>query len=148
MADRPGGPLRRSVSCDDAVSCTPFVLSLVVAAAASASAHHSFSADYHEERTITIEGDVTRFELVNPHSWIRLIAADENGKPQNFSAEWSNAGRLKQLGFTEASIKPGDHLIITGSPGRNPAEYRIHLRTIRRPSDGWKWPKSGRDDDP
>ena len=79
---------------------------------------------------------------------LRLVGADETGKRQNFSAEWSNAARLKQLGLTVASIKPGDHLVITGSPGRNPAERRVHLRTIHRPADGWKWPKSGRDDDP
>jgi hypothetical protein len=130
------------------VKCASLVLSLLFIAIASASAHHSFSADYHEEQTVTIEGDVTAFELVNPHSWIRLVAEDENGQLQSLSAEWSNAARLKQLGFTVASIKPGDRLIITGSPGRNPAERRVHLRTIHRPSDGWKWPKSGRDDDP
>ena len=112
------------------------------------SAHHSFAADYFEEKTITLEGDVVSFELVNPHSWLRITALDENGTLQKFSAEWSNPARLKQAGFTPDSFKPGDHLILTGSPARNAAEHRIHLRTIRRPSDGWKWPRSGRDDDP
>ena len=97
---------------------------------------------------MTIEGDVIAFELKNPHAWLHLAVVDENGKPQKFSAEWSNAARLKQAGFSAESFKPGEHLILTGSPGRNPAEHRIHLRTIQRPSDGWKWPKSGRDDDP
>jgi hypothetical protein len=117
-------------------------------AIASPSAHHSFSAEYFEEQKVSIEGDVIAFELKNPHAWLHLAVVDENGKSQRVSAEWSNPGRLKQAGFTVDSFKPGDHLIITGSPGRDPAERRIHLRTIRRPSDGWKWPKSGRDDDP
>jgi hypothetical protein len=117
-------------------------------AVASLSAHHSFAADYFEEEKISVEGDVIAFELKNPHAWLYLAVPDENGTPQQFAAEWSNPARLKQAGFTAESFKPGDHLIITGSPGRNPAERRIHLRTLRRPSDGWKWPKSGRDDDP
>jgi hypothetical protein len=117
-------------------------------AGASLSAHHSFAADYFEEQKISLEGDVIAFELKNPHAWLYLAVADESGTPQKFAAEWSNPVRLKQAGFTAESFKPGDHLIITGSPGRNPAERRIHLRTLRRPSDGWKWPKSGRDDDP
>jgi hypothetical protein len=117
-------------------------------AVASPSAHHSFSADYFEEQKVSLEGDVIAFELKNPHAWVYLAVADETEKPQKFAAEWSNPARLKQAGFTPDSFKPGDRLIITGSPGRVPAERRIHLRTILRPSDGWKWPKSGRDDDP
>jgi uncharacterized protein DUF6152 len=124
------------------------VIAIVALSAVSPSAHHSFSAEYFEEQKVTIEGDVTAFELVNPHSWIRLIAADENGRLQNYAAEWSNAARLRQLGFTPESIRPGDRLVLTGSPGRNPADHKIHLKTILRRADGWKWPKSGRDDDP
>ena len=128
---------------------TLLALSLgVLTAVASPSAHHSFAADYLEEQKVSIEGDIIAFELVNPHAWLHLEVVDENGNRQKVSAEWSNPARLKQAGFTLASFKPGDHLIITGSPARDPAEHRIHLRTIRRPSDGWKWPKSGRDDDP
>jgi len=130
------------------VKRTLLTLSLgALTAVASLSAHHSFAADYLEEQKISLEGDVIAFELKNPHSWLYLSVVDENGTPQKFSAEWSNPARLKQAGFTTESFKPGDHLIITGSPGRDPAEHRIHLRTIRRPSDGWKWPKSGRDDE-
>jgi hypothetical protein len=116
--------------------------------AAALSAHHSFSAEYFEEQKVTLEGDVIAFELKNPHSYLHLTVADESGQPQKYSAEWSNPARLKQAGFTPDSFKPGERLIVTGSPARNPAEKRIHLRTIHRPSDGWKWPKSGRDDDP
>lgn len=120
---------------------TILVLSIgALTAVASASAHHSFAAAYFEDQRITVEGDVTSFELVNPHAWVHISAADESGRPRNFSAEWSNPARLKQAGLTAQSIRPGDHVIITGSPGRNPSEGKIHLRTIERPSDGWKWP--------
>ena len=128
---------------------TLLALSLgALTAVASPSAHHSFSAEYFEEQKISIEGDVIAFELKNPHAWLHLAVVDESGNRQKYSAEWSNPARLKSAGFSVDSFKPGDHLILTGSPARNPAEHRIHLRTIQRPSDGWKWPRSGRDDDP
>jgi hypothetical protein len=131
------------------VKPTLLALSLgALTAVASPSAHHSFSAEYFEEQKISIEGDVIAFELKNPHAWLHLSVVDENGKRETYSAEWSNPARLKQAGFSVDSFKPGDHLILTGSPARDPSEHRIHLRTIQRPSDGWKWPKSGRDDDP
>jgi hypothetical protein len=119
-----------------------------LAGLATLSAHHSFAADYFEERTVSIEGDVLAFEFRSPHAWLHLEVVDENGNRQKYSAEWSNPARLKTAGFSAQSFKPGDRLIITGSPGRDPAARRLHLRTILRPSDGWKWPKSGRDDDP
>ena len=127
---------------------TLLALSLGALAVASPSAHHSFAADYFEEQKVSIEGDVIAFELKNPHSWLYLAVVDENGERQKFSAEWSNPARLKQAGFTTDSFKPGDRLVLTGSPGRDGSERRIHLKGIRRPSDGWKWPKSGRDDEP
>jgi Family of unknown function (DUF6152) len=131
------------------VKRTLLALSLgVLTEVASPSAHHSFSAEYFEEQKISIEGDVIAFELKNPHAWLHLSVVDETGKRQTYSAEWSNPARLKQAGFSVDSFKPGDHLILTGSPARDPSEHRLHLRTIQRPSDGWKWPRSGRDDDP
>ena len=119
----------------------------VLGAAASLSAHHSFGADYLEDQNVSIEGEVIAFEFKFPHAWLHLLVADANGTPQKYSVEWSNPARLKQAGFSPESFKPGDRLIITGSPGRDPAQRRVHLRTIQRPSDGWKWPKSGRDDE-
>jgi hypothetical protein len=37
------------------------------------------------------------------------------------------------------TLKPGDRVIITGAPGRNASERRIHLKSIERPADGWAW---------
>ena len=41
-------------------------------------------------------------------------------------------------------LKPGDYVIVTGSPGRKAAERRIHLKGLHRPSDGWRWPQAQR----
>jgi hypothetical protein len=37
------------------------------------------------------------------------------------------------------TLKPGDRLIVTGSPSRDPSAYRMHLKRIERPADGWTW---------
>jgi hypothetical protein len=36
------------------------------------------------------------------------------------------------------TLKAGDYVVITGSPGRNPADRKVHLKRIERPSDGWR----------
>ena len=109
------------------------------AAAAPAYAHHSFAADYLEDQRVAIEGDIVQFELRNPHSWVYVMTADENGEMQKYSAEWFSATRLQAQGVTQETIRPGDHVILNGAPGRKAAEHRLHLKSIERPADGWKW---------
>ena len=106
-------------------------------------AHHSFPAHYFEDQSVSIEGELVEFEYRAPHAWVRVMAPDEKGVLQQFSAEWANPSRLTQLGVTKETLKPGDRLVVTGSPGRNAAERRIHLKSIRRPADGWAWAGRG-----
>ena len=121
-------------------------LLLAVAAAivvgGAAQAHHSYAL-YFEDQTVSIEGELVEFEYRAPHAWVRVMAPDEKGMLQQFSAEWANPSRLTQLGVTKETLKPGDRVVVTGSPGRNGAERRIHLKSIRRPADGWAWAGRG-----
>ena len=111
-------------------------------AATAAYAHHSFAREYSEEKLISLEGDVVSFEYRNPHAWVYFTANDSTGVARKFGAEWSNPRRLEQQGIGAAHIKPGDHVIIDGAPNRNASTYSVHLKSIRRPADGWAWPGS------
>ena len=102
-------------------------------------AHHSFAADYFEEQSITIEGDVQEFQFRNPHSLLMFDVKDQGGRVQMYTAEWGNVGRLTSQGVSKESLKYGDHVVITGSPGRIASAFRVHLKGIERPSDGWQW---------
>lgn len=106
---------------------------------AGASAHHSFGAFYHEEQSVSIEGTITEFHYINPHAWVYIAARDLSGVVRSVGAEWANPGRLNQQGIRKDTLKPGDHVIITGSPSRDPSEYKLHLKGIERPADGWRW---------
>jgi hypothetical protein len=102
-------------------------------------AHHSFSAYYFEERSITVEGVVQSFQYVNPHAILVLTVPDADGGAQTFTAEWSNPRRLATAGVLKNTLKPGDVVVVSGSPGRVAAERKLHLKGIRRPADGWRW---------
>jgi hypothetical protein len=133
-------PRRRSIGRAISRRARTALTCLAVTFGVTTLAHHSFYAEYFEEQRVTVEGTVVEFEYRNPHAWVHVMAAAENGAPQRVSAEWSNPARLRQQGLSVESIKPGDFVILTGSPGRDPAKHRIHLRSIERPADGWKWP--------
>jgi len=122
-----------------------FVLGIgsLLAAATAAYAHHSFARDYAEDQQISLEGDVVSFEYRNPHAWVYFTANDGSGVLRKFGAEWANPRRLEQAGVTATDLKVGDHVIVSGAPSRSASTYNLHLKSIRRPADGWSWPGAG-----
>ena len=113
------------------------------ALAAPLYAHHSFTATYDEGKEIKIEGTLVQFMFRNPHAFVAVMAPDDKGVMQRWGVEWGGAGALTGQGVTRDSLKAGDHVIITGNPGRNPEDHRIRMRSLLRPSDGFGWGQKG-----
>ena len=119
------------------------VLALAVLGSVRLAGHHSFAAFYHESQRVSIEGDLTELDYRSPHAWVHVLVTDSEGRAQTFSAEWANPTRLKREGITKETLKPGDRVVVTGAPGRNASENRLHLKGIRRLADGWSWGDRG-----
>jgi hypothetical protein len=120
------------------------LLAFVITAGAMVStgravAHHSFAATYFEDKTQKIEGNLVQFLYRNPHSFVHVEGPDDKGVMQRWAVEWGAGGQLGRQGVTRETLKPGDHVIIVGNPGRNPDDHRLRMVNITRPSDGWKW---------
>ena len=119
---------------------------LLVAAAAMvagggtrAYAHHSFAATYLERQTVTVEGELVQLDFRNPHSFVHVMVKHKDGSTVRYAVEWGGVGQLGEQGVNRETFKIGDHVIITGAPGRNPADHRVRMVTLRRPSDGFAW---------
>jgi hypothetical protein len=115
------------------------VLALAASLAAPARAHHSFSAVYRADETVRIEGEVAQLLFRNPHSILHVIAPDESGEMIRWAVEWQGATQLGAGGISGQTLRPGDHVIVTGNPGRDPAEHRIRMLSIKRTTDGFGW---------
>jgi len=120
------------------------LLALVITAGAIVSggralAHHSFAATYFEDKNQKVEGNLVQFLYRNPHSFVHVEGPDEKGVMQRWAIEWGAGGQLGRQGVTRETLKPGDHVIVVGNPGRNPDDHRLRMVNITRPSDGWKW---------
>lgn len=119
------------------------VLGLVVIVALAvgvrAHAHHSFAATYNESKKVTVEGRLVQFLWRNPHSFVHVMATDDKQQTQRWAAEWGSGGQLGNQGVARDTLKVGDHLIVTGDPSRTPGDFRLRVRTIFRPKDGWRW---------
>ena len=119
---------------------TVLVVAGAFACGAQAFAHHSFTATYLEGQEATIEGDLVQFIYRNPHAFVQVMAPDPQTKDVvRWAVEWAGNGQLRQAGITAETLKVGDHVVVTGSLGRNPEEHRLRMRTISRPKDGWRW---------
>lgn len=115
------------------------LVALALLAGGRVSAHHSFAATYMEDKTMTVEGDLVQFLFRNPHSFVHVTAPDDQKNPQRWTVEWGGGGQLGQAGVTRETLRPGDHVIVTGNPGRNAADHRLRMQKIVRPKDGWSW---------
>src|SRR5580765_2066396 len=104
-----------------------------------AMAHHSSTSVYIQGKPMKIEGTLKEFIWRNPHSFIKVEAPDEKGAMQTWVIEGAAPTQLSESGMTKSTLRPGDHLIITGKPGRVAEDHRMLLESIERPSDGWKW---------
>lgn len=108
--------------------------------AATAYAHHSFPATYQTNKLVTIQGKVAQLLFRNPHSFLHVDVPDATGQVRRWSLEWGGAAQLTNQGVVKDTLKAGDTLIITANPARSSADStRALLKTIERPSDGWKW---------
>jgi hypothetical protein len=120
-----------------------YLVVLLVAAAAfvgaRAYAHHSFAATYLEDQTVTVEGELVQFLFRNPHSFVHLNVKEKDGKLVRYAVEWGGAGQLQGQGVTRETLKIGDYVKITGSPGRNPKDHRIRMQFLERPKDGYSY---------
>jgi hypothetical protein len=115
------------------------VVGVALVANGRVQAHHSFAVTYLEDQTISIEGKIVQFLFRNPHSFVHVEVKGKDGVLERWGVEWGAGRQLNNLGVTRETLRAGDVVIITGSPGRNPAEHRMRLKTITRPSDGWRW---------
>jgi hypothetical protein len=54
-----------------------------------ASAHHSFAAEFDVDRPVTLEGVITEVEFLNPHSWIHIDVAKDDGTVESWAIDQS-----------------------------------------------------------
>ncbi len=118
---------------------TLILMTATVVAGVPAYAHHSFAAYYFESQSVSLEGTVRELVFKSPHAILVFSAPDPQRRMQNYQAEWANPNRLTGQGVTKDTLQPGDVVVVTGSPGRVASEYKVHLKEVRRPADGWSW---------
>src|SRR5207253_2147703 len=69
------------------------------------SAHHSFQAEYDDEKPITLTGNVTKVSPDNPHGWIYLDVKNDKGRIIHWALELPPPNVLQRNGFNTSVYK-------------------------------------------
>jgi hypothetical protein len=118
---------------------------VLLAAAISVSAHHSFSAEFDASKTVTLEGTVVMMEWVNPHSWLHIDVTNPDGTVERWKVEGGSPNVLQRLGWNRNSLPAGTKVKVVGSPAKDGAK-RLNSRSLEFP-DGRKMSLGGSNPD-
>lgn len=76
-------------------------------------AHHG-QAGYNTTAAVTVNGVVTDFKFVNPHSIVSLDVKNDQGAVEAWQGELTSPNHLIRAGWEATTLKPGDKVTMTG----------------------------------
>jgi hypothetical protein len=80
----------------------------------TASAHHSFAAEYDANKPVTLTGSLTKMAWINPHSRIYIDVKKPDGDVESWAVEAGPPGTLIRAGFTKDSLAAGTVIVVNG----------------------------------
>ena len=75
-------------------------------------AHHAFALEYDSNNPLTVTGNVSKMEWVNPHVHIYVDSKVQDGAVTTWDFELGSPNGLMRSGWTRISLKPGDVVTI------------------------------------
>ena len=89
--------------------------SLLLLTARTATAHHSFDAEYDNKKLANITGYITKVDWVNPHAFVFIDSKDESGTVRNYRVEMGPPYALVRGGWKRDTLKVGDKVTVEGA---------------------------------
>ena len=83
-------------------------------AAAPVWAHHAFSAEFDISKPLKIQGTLTQWEMINPHSWFHIDVKERDGTVASWLVEGGSPNQLIRLGVTKYTLRIGTEFVIEG----------------------------------
>jgi hypothetical protein len=101
---------------------------------ATVQGHHSFAAEYDANQPITLQGQIARIDLINPHAWLYLETKDADGKVVRWNVEMGAPNNLIRRGVTKATLPIGETVTVDGYRAKD-GSTTVNGRQIKM-SDG------------
>lgn len=88
---------------------------VVMTALVPAGAHHS-AAMFDFEQELRLEGTVSRFDYLNPHSWLYVNVENDDGGVTEWGFELGSPSLLRRQGISPRFWEPGDRIVLKTNP--------------------------------
>lgn len=95
-----------------------FVLLSLIILCTPLLAHHEISGKFDPTKGVTLNGQVTRVDWVNPHVHV-LMNVTSGGKTANWAVELESPLDLERSGWNRNSLKPGDAITVQAIRARD-----------------------------
>jgi hypothetical protein len=93
--------------------------SLLSGTAETASAHHSFAAEFDADKPVLLQGTLTKMEWVNPHGWLYIDVKDAKGVVAHWSVEAGSPNALIRRGLRKTDFPIGSEIVVHGYQAKN-----------------------------
>jgi uncharacterized protein DUF6152 len=104
-------------------------------------AHHSFSAEFDQNKQVTLEGKVVMMEWVNPHSWLHIDVTNPDGTVTRWKIEGGSPSVLLRKGWNRDSLPAGTRVKVVAFQAKD-GSFRASSRDLQFP-DGRKMDLGG-----
>jgi hypothetical protein len=88
-------------------------------------AHHAFAAEFDAKRPVKLRGTVTKFEMINPHSWIHIEVKGADGKVTEWMIEGGSPNALFRRGININTVPVGTELLVDGYQAKDGANRAV-----------------------
>ena len=82
-------------------------------------AHHGFAVEFDRNNVVTVSGQVTKMEFMNPHIYFYVDVKGDDGKVVNWAFEGGPPNVLYRQGWRKDTVKAGDMVTVKGYRARD-----------------------------
>ena len=109
------------------ISKTVALCASLLVVSISATAHHSFQAEYDQNQPLKLAGKLTKVVQENPHGWIYLDTQNAQGKTVNWALEIPNPFQVQQNGFSrevyQEMVNSGEMVTVTAYAAKDGSKH-------------------------